>query len=192
MTFAADFEIVQTAVNNIANRAIGYLFRVLLLLDDASLLKLDCLALGRYISGICNNARSDGGQFACALFSTRPEELCLAFDRAFRPQQQTISETTLPYLEIFSTEALREPFAEIVGRAATDNVVTQMNKVYPRERYMLVAPLILFTIVSFIISIRIASIYLPSLITTVLKLRSGVIPTLKDDTHFQYKHGVHQ
>ena len=48
-------------------------------------------------------------------------------------------------------------------------------------------PLIIFTIVSFLVSLLLAVIYIPSTIITTLKLRSGVIPTFNDPNFRKYR-----
>ena len=48
-------------------------------------------------------------------------------------------------------------------------------------------PLIVFNVVSFLVALLLAIIYIPSVITTTLMLRSGVIPTFRNPRFSNYR-----
>lgn len=55
------------------------------------------------------------------------------------------------------------------------------------EKYMVVVPLYIGTIVAFLVAISLAVIYIPSVTSTMLKLRCGVIPTLRNKDFNRYR-----
>jgi len=58
------------------------------------------------------------------------------------------------------------------------------NSFYPESQYMLVVPLVVGTCVAFLSSVALTVIYIPSIISSILQLRSGVIPTFRDRAKF--------
>lgn len=53
-------------------------------------------------------------------------------------------------------------------------------------------PIAAATLVAFLVSLYLATVYLPSHTTTILQLRSGVIPTLKDRNFFRFRRAADQ
>ena len=60
-----------------------------------------------------------------------------------------------------------------------------LNSYFSMHRILM--PLIVFTIVAFLVSFMLAIIYVPSTIMTALKLRSGVIPTFRNPNFRDYR-----
>lgn len=48
-------------------------------------------------------------------------------------------------------------------------------------------PVATATVIAFVVSVYLATTYLPSVTSTTLKLRSGVIPSLRDKNFHQYR-----
>jgi len=55
-----------------------------------------------------------------------------------------------------------------------------VDSLYPSEKYMVVLPMYVGTAVAFLTALYLAMSYIPSVTTTILRLRSGDIPTLRD------------
>jgi hypothetical protein len=62
-----------------------------------------------------------------------------------------------------------------------------VDSLYPSEKYMVVVPLAIGTVVAFSTAAYLALTYIPSVATTILKLRSGAIPTLRDSHFNKYR-----
>jgi hypothetical protein len=67
--------------------------------------------------------------------------------------------------------------------AADDSV----DSLYPSEKYMVVVPLAIGTVVAFLTALFLAVMYMPSVMMTILKLRSGNIPSLRDHNFNMYR-----
>jgi len=61
---------------------------------------------------------------------------------------------------------------------------------YPSERYMVVAPFTVATIVAFLSALALTTVYVPSVTSTTLQLRSGVIPTFRNPKFDLYRFGA--
>eukprot|EP00568_Trieres_chinensis_P014101 CAMPEP_0183326472 /NCGR_PEP_ID=MMETSP0160_2-20130417/82261_1 /TAXON_ID=2839 ORGANISM="Odontella Sinensis, Strain Grunow 1884" /NCGR_SAMPLE_ID=MMETSP0160_2 /ASSEMBLY_ACC=CAM_ASM_000250 /LENGTH=611 /DNA_ID=CAMNT_0025494465 /DNA_START=70 /DNA_END=1905 /DNA_ORIENTATION=- len=75
---------------------------------------------------------------------------------------------------------------------ATTRAVQQMmyDNFYPEERYMVVAPLAVGTCFATLAAISLTIVYIPSVISTTLQLRSGVIPTFRDPNFGKHRFGA--
>jgi len=63
----------------------------------------------------------------------------------------------------------------------------QVHNLYPAQKFMIMVPVIIGVVVAFLVSVYLAVSYMPSVATTVLQLRSGVIPTLRDEDFDGYR-----
>ena len=61
---------------------------------------------------------------------------------------------------------------------------------YPSERYMVVVPFTVATIVAFLSALALTTVYIPSVTSTTLQLRSGVIPTFRNPKFDLYRFGA--
>jgi len=191
----ASQSMVHNAVNKLVDRAISFLLDILSLFDGAGILRLDCFLLGSFLTDLCGkSSNSTFSDFACNLFIDT-DKVCDALDQLYRPQQPIfagLQNGTIDYFSetsfAFNTTFLREPFVSVVSNVARDNLVFQVNKLYPKERYMVVVPCVIATIVAVIASYSLTLIVLPSITSTSLKLRSGVIPTLTSKTFIDYRY----
>lgn len=81
-----------------------------------------------------------------------------------------------------------QTFLEETARSSLHGAMeASVRSLYPSEKYMVVVPLTLATIVSFVVAFYLSVTYIPSVIATILKLRCGVIPTLRDKEFFKYR-----
>ena len=192
LTSVADREIVQNAVNNLIQRTFNYLLQFLSTLDDAGIFQFDCFALGSYLIERCNEKSSNTTDFACNLFTVQHENLCEALETIYRPlSARTRTTQEVSFDPVFNTTSLRSPFVNYVGQAVSDNVVMQVNRLYPQARYMVTIPTAIATVVAFAVSVALSSFVIPSLISTTLKLRSGVIPTLRNKNFSSFHYEVY-
>jgi hypothetical protein len=58
---------------------------------------------------------------------------------------------------------------------------------YPQEQYMITAPLVLGAVIAFIVSLNLAVSFVPSVTSTILKLRCGVLPLKESPLLEQYR-----
>jgi hypothetical protein len=73
--------------------------------------------------------------------------------------------------------------ATIVNRATEDAI----QAIYPSKPHMLTVPVAVATIAAFLTAGYLAVSYIPSVMYTTLKLRTGVIRTLKDPRFYKYR-----
>ena len=78
-----------------------------------------------------------------------------------------------------------DSITQIATQAIEAASQASINSLYPAEKYMVTIPLIVASIVAFITALSLALTYLPSVTSTTLKLRSGVIPTFRSAENFQ-------
>ena len=189
ITTVADKALVEKAVGGIILRVVSYVAQLIYLLDSAGALQLDCLALGTYLDGFCQRFDKEEGIVVCNIFTGAPEALCATLEPLFRPESSVLrsasgaSPSSNELIGVFNTTDLAGSAAKLVSAALSDNVARQANKLYPRERYMVTLPIALGCIVAFVACIATALVYVPSFTSTVLKVRSGVIPIFKSEQY---------
>ena len=88
----------------------------------------------------------------------------------------------------FDTSSLINTSQAYLSAAAEASV----NSLYPSQKYMVKVPAVAGTIVAFITAISLAVTYIPSVTSTTLKLRSGVIPSLKSPGFARYRFAADQ
>jgi hypothetical protein len=74
---------------------------------------------------------------------------------------------------------------EIARQAMNAAAQSSIDSLYPAEPYMISIPIIVGSVVAFLTALSLAITYLPSVTATTLKLRSGVIPTFRDQKNFE-------
>mmetsp|Transcript_24789 Transcript_24789/g.60926 ORF Transcript_24789/g.60926 Transcript_24789/m.60926 type:complete len:1042 (-) Transcript_24789:625-3750(-) len=195
ITLAADQTIVKSAVDGCLEMFVLFLLRVLYFLDNAGLLRLDCILLGTFLQSFCERAffeDEDDGDFACSLFTSAPEQLCETMDPIFRPT--TPLGKAMPLDDVASAiniTSLVSPISKVVSQAMSDNIASQVNILYPRDRSMVVVPVAVAAGVATLCALIITLLFLPSITATTLKLRTGVIPSVCDPkTRTQYTFNV--
>ena len=120
------------------------------------------------------------------------ENLCEGLETIYRPISATTRTTQEASFDpVFNTTSLRSPFVSYVGQAVSDNLVKRVNVLYPRARHMLTIPTAIAAAVAFAVSVTLSSLVIPSLISTILKLRSGVIPTLRNKNFSSFHYEVY-
>lgn len=186
LTTLADQAIVEDAANRMLQQSFAYLLQFLEMLDNAGILQFDCITLSAYLVATCTEKASCATQVACNLF-TAPESLCEAMELGNRPLDTVVeSAEKFTVSPVFNTTSLRASFVNFLTTALSDNVTLLVNKGYPEARYMLTVPTAIAVIVAFIVSLSLASMVIPSLISTVLKFRSGMMPIMKSKNFHNY------
>eukprot|EP00980_Cylindrotheca_fusiformis_P023549 scaffold10576_cov84-Cylindrotheca_fusiformis.AAC.3 len=184
ITMAANELLLQQAVESILQHVVLFVLRVLYFLDNAGVLRLDCILLGEFLESFCQRTAFDDeedGEFACSLFAGGPESLCRTMDPFFRPTSPIGKPVSVDEMvSIINVTELVAPVTTVVSRAVSDTISDKMNQLYPESRYMVVAPVAFGTLCAFICSITIALNLLPSITATTLQLRSGVIKSVSD------------
>lgn len=79
---------------------------------------------------------------------------------------------------------------QVIYEGTQDVIDQSVNSLYPEEEYMLTIPFVIGTIVAVLTSTFLAVSYLPSITSTTLQLRTGVIPTLSDKELNKYRAAV--
>jgi hypothetical protein len=194
LTAVANQGIVQNAVNKLLHQSFAYLIEVLSTIDAAGIFQFDCLALSSYLLNRCNDKLTNATDFACNVFMAQHENLCESLEVVYRPVNEVVlrSQQQAPFLEVFNTTSLQLPFVHYVSEAMSDNVISKVNKLYPTARYMVTVPTTIATVVAVLVSISLAAAVIPSHVSTILKLRSGVIPTFRDDDFYTLHYQVGQ
>jgi len=81
-------------------------------------------------------------------------------------------------------ETISENFADFVGSLRFDAINEVVNvytkSLYPESKYMITVPLAAATMVAFLVALILFATYIPSITSTTLKLRCGVIPFFHD------------
>lgn len=83
----------------------------------------------------------------------------------------------------FDFEGFKNTTQAYLQAAATQAV----NSLYPSSKYMVVAPMILAVLVAFLVSANLAVTFIPSITSTTLKLRGGIIPFKHSPEIQQYR-----
>jgi len=68
----------------------------------------------------------------------------------------------------------------IVSEIAKKVVSVSFDYLYPSQKRMILIPLIVTTVISFLVSFCLMLVYIPSTIVSIMRLRTGDIPTLRD------------
>lgn len=194
LTAVANQGIVQNAVNKLLHQSFANLIEVRSTIDAAGIFQCDCLALSSYLLNRCNDKLTNATDFACNVFMAQHENLCESLEVVYRPVNEVVlrSQQQAPFLEVFNTTSLQLPFVHYVSEAMSDNVISKVNKLYPTARYMVTVPTTIATVVAVLVSISLAAAVIPSHVSTILKLRSGVIPTFRDDDFYTLHYQVGQ
>jgi len=123
----------------------------------------------------------EGSTFSCG-------NNCSIFDSDFvcALTASEASESTLGLLEAAGFNA--SAILGVARETAREAVLKAVDKLYPSNGVLMIAlPMITFNVVSFIVVMFFALIYFPSVVTTTLKLRTGVIPTFSNPRFASYR-----
>ena len=118
---------------------------------------------------------------------------CLTNRRDYLCALQSLSNQTIidTQLSLADKVELQERILNATGfaadafRAATEDHVqyffhNSVHFLHPEQRYMVVVPLLVATVLAFLTALAIAGTMLPSAAATILKLRTGIIPFMDD------------
>lgn len=81
-------------------------------------------------------------------------------------------------------------FSDQVRIAMETSIDNSVESLYPSEDYMITVPISIGVFVAVFTSLFLAVSYLPSITSTTLQLRTGVIPTLAEQKLNQYRAAV--
>eukprot|EP00977_Amphora_coffeiformis_P018301 scaffold6378_cov176-Amphora_coffeaeformis.AAC.12 len=153
-------------------------------LNGAGTLNVDCSGFASTSSQVLSE--SCGGLFlGCDYNDTtvQTETLCALLAT---PGLDPAAQLTLLQGSGLSTELIIRQIEAAMQQGIDDSV----DSLYPNERFMLTFPLTITVIVAVLTSLFLAVNYLPSITSTTLQLRSGVIPTLTEKKLNQYRAAV--
>lgn len=151
------------------------------------LLGLNCsvknssIGMASSISDLCR--QDDFGQYDCTGIQSSQESLCLLIQNPQLAEQNPAAVYQLMEVSGFNTSAFETIVKSQLQTAVNDAVET----LYPEEEYMLIVPLCIGVCVAVIAALRLATLYLPGVTTTILELRSGVIPSLGSPDFQKYR-----
>ena len=80
-----------------------------------------------------------------------------------------------------------EEMTAVVTESITNATDDALSALMPSDNYMVTIPMVVATLMAFLTAVWIASTSIPSAMATVLKLRSGVIPSMRDPNFQRYR-----
>jgi hypothetical protein len=195
LTTLADKGIVEEAVNSAIERVLLIVTKMLDILEGSNVLMLDCLAISSYLVTTCKSGTTNGlTDIACSLFAGNLEDVCVPLEFLSQPAlvSATVSNTEryLSNNAVFNSTVLREPVMRFISDSVGNNLILMINKWYPIARYMVLTPAIVCSIVAIIASATMATSVIPSFISTILQLRSGVIESFSDKNFPKYREDI--
>lgn len=116
-------------------------------------------------------------------------------DRASELFQTAIGGTEEALVNVGLLEASGLDLESLLAVARTNlqtAAESSVDSLYPAEEYMVYVPFLVGTIVASVTALSLAITYIPSVTSTTLKLRSGVIPSLRDPEFHNYRKAADQ
>lgn len=163
-----------------------------------SLIMTDFLASSSLNDTCATGNFSDINEAACELVGTyftcdsdtNDDYLCTLLSSAPGSNSTLEGLTALGLLNAsgFDADQLVQGAEEYLQTAAQASV----DSLYPSQKYMVKVPAIVGTIVAFITALSLAITYIPSVTSTTLKLRSGVIPSLRSPGFNRFRFAADQ
>ena len=178
-------DIVQNATDLAISRAMDVTSTLLELIDDAGLLQFDCLTISSLLVERCSSGITSGlTDLSCSIFASNSDDLCVTLEPLFRPLEYSFDERSAAGRSIFNSTAFNDRLYEVIYDATYDNIFIFLGNWYPEERYMAWIPSLIGFTIALIASLTMTIFVIPNTKTTILKLRSGVIPTFHDPETF--------
>jgi hypothetical protein len=128
-----------------------------------------------------------GSYFQCDP-DTNNDYICTLLDYA--NESNTVGLLALGLLNASGFDA--DYLVEVSQDALVAAAEASVDSIYPSEKYMVTVPCVIGCVVAFITAVSLAVTYIPSVTSTTLKLRSGVISTLKDRDFNRYRFATDQ
>ena len=129
---------------------------------------------------INQNCQTINGVFTCQQPNNGDNLLCgLVGGDSLTPEEQS----ALLDGAGFSSDALKLASRQSLQDAASEAV----SSLYPKEQYMITVPLIVGVLIAFFVSLNLAVSFVPSVTSTILKLRCGVLPLKESPLLQQYR-----
>ncbi|CAB9504800.1 expressed unknown protein [Seminavis robusta] len=129
-----------------------------------------------------------GNMSLCDFKGTDVSYLCPLVESAQSGSLNATSQLALLNASGFEGDIWRTTAYNAAQGAANEGV----DSLYPSEKYMITAPLYLGTIIAFFTALSLAVVFIPSVVTTILRLRSGDIATLRNKDFNRYRHAPDQ
>jgi hypothetical protein len=161
-----------------------------------SLLLADYLGTSGYSETCADKNFTDVSQAGCELvgsyFQCDPDAnndyICTLLDYTNSSNADGLVALGLLNASGFDADYLLQVSQDVLEAAAEASV----DSIYPSEKYMVTIPCAIGCAVAFITAVSLAVTYIPSVTSTTLKLRSGVISTLKDRDFNRYRFAADQ
>ena len=131
-----------------------------------------------------------GGLYECEDLASPADYLCALANNATNLVSGSTMTAQAELLNLGLLNASGLDVDALLGTARTSlqtATETSVENMYPSEPYMVVAPFAVGTVIAFITAVSLAVTYIPSVTSTTLKLRSGVIPSLHDAEFNRYR-----
>ncbi|CAB9521768.1 unknown protein [Seminavis robusta] len=202
-TLADQDEVTTALVSNVSTLVSGFLAQGstadTLLSDGCSGMRNDTAAVEDILDMYCNNnnnrlvdgalnlSGSSGAQLYCDP-DAPVNYLCPLLDASVAGTLNVTSQQALLGGSGFDADLLEQVVRDAVYQSADDSV----DSLYPAEKYMLMVPMIAGVAVAFLTCAYLALCYIPSVATTILKLRCGHIATLRDPEFLKYRQAPDQ
>lgn len=179
--YAANSDLVEEATSNVTAIFGQYLQSA----DAGGVIDLGCrnngLGAEEFLESHCANI---DGSILCDQSSSDLNYLCpIVADPAGWESLNETSRLALMNASGVSANLI----SETIWTAAQEATSRSVDTLYPAEKYMVTVPMIVATVIAFISSLSLAITYIPSVTTTILKLRNGHIATLRNKDFNRYR-----
>ena len=153
---------------------------------SSSLLGLDCTntssGASYLIQDFCDQDLATG-YFNCSNVGAAKDSLCLLVQN---PDLVDFDPATV--IQLLEDSEFNTTYMIGVVQSQMENVINEsLNSMYPEEVYMVIVPLYVAVVVGVLSALRLSLLYLPGLTTTILELRTGVIPSLTSTSFEKYR-----
>jgi hypothetical protein len=120
------------------------------------------------------------GYYDCSGVQNTEQALCILIENPYLSEEDATTAYQLMEASGFNSVSMQKAV-----NAQLDYFVHEaIHSIYPTEEYMITVPLGIGMTVAVLAALRLTVLYLPGVTTTILELRSGVIPSLKSP-HFE-------
>jgi len=154
-------------------------------MGNAGLFGFDCSnttdGVPYVVSELCGVSAT--GSFDCSMITTSKDSLYLLIQN---PDLIEL-DTAAAYQLLDATEFNTTYMADIVQEQLEFVVNQSVDSMYTDKKYMVTTPLYVAVLVAMINALWLSVSYIPSITTTILELRSGVIPSLKSPDFEKYR-----
>lgn len=130
-----------------------------------------------------------GSYLSCETNGTNKEDfLCTLLDYSPVPGSLADGLTALGLLNASGFDAVR--LVNMTHEYLNDTLRATVDSLYPNQKYMVMIPCMFGTIIAVLTALSLAVSYIPSVTSTTLKFRSGVIPSLRSSNFARYRYAA--